>query len=218
MKRAFLSAIAALFCGGAAALGAAPTTVITDQYKAGEHNGELKQLDVSVDFTGSFGHTVTNAQGTTYNFWGASLFEPKVYLSKYWGDFPLYFFGLPVHADVKVTNLGPRQSFKVRVTTQAYALNLDGTNGVSLAPDVVKEVTVNKGETQTLDMSFTPQFVAGADSGLDRFVILVQHPNEGGNGNGKGANELPALILAKEAILCPPAIEAAGKAANAAIK
>jgi hypothetical protein len=214
MKKAFLSAALLL----ATAAVAAPSTDITDQYKAGDHNGELKQLAVSVDFTGAYGHTVTNAQGTTYNFWGASIFEPKVYLSQYWGDFPLYFFGLPVHADVSVSNLGPRQSFKLRVTTQTYALNLDGTNGVKLAPDVVKDFVVNKGETQNLDMSFTPQFVPGADSGLDRFVILVQHPNEGGNGNGNGANDLPALILAKEAILCPPAVEAAGKAANAALK
>jgi len=208
MKKALLTL--ALSAALAAGLGATPSTDITDQYQAGQHNGELKQLDVSVDFTGNYGLTTTDAQGITYNFWGQSLFENKVYPQQYWGTFPLYFFGLPVLADVTVTNLGPRNSFRLRVTGQAYALNLDGTNGVKLAPDVVKEFNVNNGETQRLDMSFTPQFVPGADSGLDRYVILVQHINQGGDGKG---NPLPALILAKEAILCPPAVEARGKAA-----
>lgn len=208
MKSILLSA---LLIASAAALGAAPSTVITDQYKAGEHNGELKQLEVGINFSGSYGVTTTNATGITYNFFGQSLFENKVYPSRYWGSFPLYFFGLPVFADVSVRNLGPRQSFRLRVTSQAYALNLDGSNGVRLAPDVVREFNVNKGETQNLDMSFTPQFVPGADSGLDRFVILVQHINQGGQGLG---NEYPALILAKEAILCPPDLEARGKAGD----
>jgi hypothetical protein len=206
MRKALLSLSLAL----AATVAASPSTVITSQYKAGDHTGELKQLDVQIDFTGNYGLTTTNASGITYNFFGQSLFENKVYPSQYWGTFPLYFFGLPVHAEVTVHNLGPRNSFKLRVTSQAYDLNLDGSNGVSLAPDVVKEFNVGNGETQRLDMSFTPQYVPGADSGLDRFVILVQHINDGGSGNG---NPLPALILAKEAILCPPAVEANGKAA-----
>jgi hypothetical protein len=69
---------------------------------------------------------------------------------------------------------------------------------------VVREINVEKDQTQHLDMTFTPRFVPGADSGLDRIVILVQHVNAGG---GPG-NDLPALILAKEAILCPPAVRA----------
>lgn len=176
--------------------------------KAGKHKGEAKQMDADVVFAGSSGVTVTDAKGITYNFWGLSLHEDKVYPAKYWGSFPLYFFGAPVTAAVTVSNNGPRESLKVRVTTQAYSLNTDGSNGVRLAPDGVQEVVLAKGETRTLDMSFTPQFVPGADSGLDRVVLLVQHVNEGGNGAG---NAYPALILSKEAILCPPAIQAAAK-------
>lgn len=203
LKTILLAAAFALASGLSAA-----SADITDQYKAGQHNGELKQLDVDISFSGSHGVTTTDASGITYRFWGQSLSEPKVYPSKYWGDFPLYFFGLPVLSEVTVTNKGPRNSFKLRVTTQAYSLNLDGSNGAKLAPDVVREFNVARGETQKLDMSFTPQFTPGADSGLDRIVILVQHVNEGGNGKG---NPYPALILAKEAIICPPAVEAAAK-------
>lgn len=197
---------AALFSLCRAPLAAAGSDII-GQFKAGGHQGELKQLEVDIAFSGARGVTTTDARGITYNFWGSSLFEPKVYPSKYWGDFPLYFFGLPVHSEVTVTNRGPRNSFRLRVTVQAYSLNLDGSNGVRLAPDVVREFNVGRGETQRLDTTFTPQFTAGADSGLDRVVILVQHVNEGGQGKG---NPYPALLLAKEAIICPPAVEAAG--------
>jgi hypothetical protein len=146
--------------------------------------------------------------GIFYNFWGITLSEPKIYPVKYWGTVPLYFFGQKVGATVTMTNSGPRDTEKLRVTTQALVLNTDGSSGVKLADDQVNEFTIKKGETKTMDVSFVPQFVAGADSGLDRVVILVQHINEGG---GLG-NSYPALIMAKEAVLCPPAIEAQGKA------
>lgn len=187
---------------------AAASTDITDRYKAGQHNGELKQLQADVVFSGAYGVTTTDAGGITYNFWGLSQHEDKVYPRQYWGSFPLYFFDLPVLSEVIVSNLGPRQSFRIRVTQQEYALNLDGSNGVKLADDVVREFDVAKGETQRLDMSFTPRFVPGADSGLDRIVILVQHINQGGAGQG---NPYSALILAKEAILCPPDLRNSAK-------
>lgn len=193
----------------AATLGAATmTNDISDQYKAGEHKGEKKQLAVDIQFSGASGTTTTNGSGIFYSFYGVTLSEPKVYPQEYWGTVPLYFFGQTVGATVTVSNLGPRASIKLRITSQAYVMKTDGSSGVRLAEDRVSEITLGKGETRSVDASFSPQFVAGADSGLDRVVILVQHVNEGG---GPG-NEYPALILAKEAILCPPAVQAkAGK-------
>lgn len=176
---------------------------ITDQYKAGQHKGEVKQLAVDLTFDGAYGTTVTDALGIHYNFYGISIHEDKIYPSQYWGTFPLYFFGTRVGATVTVTNNGPRAMEKLRVTTQMFVLNTDGSSGVKLAPDVVKEFWVEKGQTQVIDASVTPQYVPGADSGLDRIVILVQHPNDGG---GPG-NDYPALIMAKEAVLCPPAVQ-----------
>ena len=192
----------------AMAVGAAwAVSDITSEFKAGKHLGEVGQLAVDAQFHSAFGSTTTDATGIHYSFFGITLSEPKVYPTRYWGTFPLYFFGSRVGATVTVTNTGPRAKEKLRVTTQVYTLELDGTSGVKLAPDIVTDFWVDKGETKVIDASFTPQFVAGADSGLDRVVILVQHPNEGG---GPG-NEWPALILAKEAVLCPPAVEAQGK-------
>jgi hypothetical protein len=202
--------IGALALAGAllARRGSAVVNDISEQYKAGEHSGEVKQLAVDLQFSGASGSTTTNAQGIFYNFWGITLSEPKIYPTQYWGTVPLYFFGQNVGATVTVTNNGPRATEKLRITTQVYVLNTDGGSGVKLAQDRVSEFSVAKGETKVVDASFTPQFVPGADSGLDRVVILVQHPNEGG---GPGSL-YPALIMAKEAVLCPPAIEAQGKA------
>jgi hypothetical protein len=196
--------LAAALCMGASAT--AQLNDITDQYKAGKHVGERAQLEVGHQFSGYFGNTITDAGGITYNFSGISIHEDKVYLPKYWGSFPLYFFGSRVGSTVTVANKGPRAKEKLRVTTQIYGLNTDGSNGAKLAPDIVTEFWVEKGETKVIDASFVPQYVAGADSGLDRVVILIQHPNEGG---GPG-NDYPALIAAYEAVLCPPEVQHKG--------
>jgi hypothetical protein len=186
-----------------AGLASAVVTDISDQYKAGAHVGEKKQLAVDLQFSGAFGSTTTNQGGINYNFYGMSIHEDKVYLPQYWGTFPLYFFGSRVGTNVTVTNNGPRAKEKLRITVQVYGLNLDGSNGAKLAPDTVTDFWVNNGETKNVDASFVPQFVPGADSGLDRVVILVQHVNEGG---GPG-NDYPALIAAYEAVLCPPSVQ-----------
>jgi hypothetical protein len=196
-------------CLGLAGHAGAYVNDITNLYKAGEHTGEVKQLAVDLEFSGAIGDTVTDAGGINYNFWGMTFHDNQVYPQQYWGDFPLYFFGGTVGATVTVSNLGPRATENLMVTTQVFVLNTDGSSGVSLAPDKVTQFSVAKGQTQTIDASFVPQFVPGASSGLDRVVILVQHINDGG---GPG-NSYPALIVAKEAILCPPSLqtEAAAK-------
>jgi hypothetical protein len=167
---------------------------------AGQHIGEQNMLDVSISFSNSYGNTITNATGTYYNFFGYTFYENKVYPSHYWGNFPLYFFDTQAGVTVKVTNKGPRAKSKVRIKTDAFVLNTDGSSGVSLMDQKVIDVDVNKDETKTIDASFIAEYREGADSGLDRFVVKVLHVNEGG---GPG-NEEPSLIMLKEGVFCPP--------------
>lgn len=168
--------------------------------KAGKHTGEQKMLDVDILFTDSYGRTITNADGIFYHYYGITAYENKVYPSKYWGEYPLYFFGTETGVTVKVTNNGPRAKAKVRITTEAYVLRTDGSNGAALAEPRVIDVEVARGETKTIDASFVGEATPGAESGLDRFIVKVSHANEGG---GKGNLE-PALIMAKEGVFCPP--------------
>jgi hypothetical protein len=67
----------------------------------------------------------------------------------------------------------------------------------------VTDVLIDRGETKTIDVSFTAQATPSAESGLDRLIVRVQHINQGG---GPG-NEYPALIMEKEAVFCPPRLE-----------
>ncbi|MCD6422724.1 MAG: hypothetical protein J7L42_01215, partial [Elusimicrobia bacterium] len=158
---------------------------------AGNHKGEAKQLDVRIEFSGSYGTTITNSEGIFYHFWGYCFKEDKIYPPKYWGAFPLYFFGTKVPVKVIVKNNGPRAKAKIRVKVEAYCLLTDGSNGTSLMEPKTIEVVVAKGEQRIIDASFVAQYVEGADSGLDRFIVKVLHINEGG---GKG-NPEPALVM-----------------------
>jgi len=169
----------------------------------GKHIGEQQMLDVEIVFSESFGTTVTNSEGTYYKFfWGYTLYEDKVYPQQYWGEYPLYFFGLPVGVSVKITNKGPREKCKVRVKSEAFVLKVDGSNGVSLMEPKIAEVEVRKGETKVIDASFVCEYVEGAESGLDRFIVKVLHINEG-IGSERNNYE-PALIMQKEGVFCPP--------------
>ena len=102
--------------------------------------------------------------------------------------------------DVKVTNNGPRAIANLRVRTEVYCLRTDGSNGAELTPMLETDFSLETGETKVIDASFVSDFVEGAESGLDRLLVKVLHPNSGG---GPG-NSDPALIMVKEAIFCPP--------------
>ena len=168
--------------------------------KAGKHIGEIKQLEVDIAFYGQYGETVTDENGTFYHVWGYVFYEDKVYPPEYWGVFPLYFFDTTVGVTITVKNTGPRKKVKLRLRTEVYFLRTDGSNGAEMVPQNDIDIWVEVDETAVVDASFIASDVPDAESGLDRLVLKILHPNEGG---GPG-NSDPALILMKEAIFCPP--------------
>jgi hypothetical protein len=168
--------------------------------KEGKHIGEQKMLDVNIEFLNPYGKTVTNSGGVFYHYYGCVFHESKVYPSMYWGEYPLYFVGLPTNIKVTVTNRGPRAKAKLRIKTESYVLKTDGSSGMSLMEPKIIDFEVAKGETKSIDSSFTIQYQPGMESGLDRFIVKVLHINKGG---GPGNYE-PALIMKKEGVFCPP--------------
>lgn len=174
-----------------------------DVEEPGPHLGERLQLEVEIVFSQEFGETVTDACGTHYHFGDFVIDEDKVYPEEYWGTYPLYFFGTEVGVTVTVTNPGPRAREKLRIRTEAYVLLTDGSNGAQLAAPREIDVEVERGETVTIDASFTAEYdpnAVGMEGGLDRFIVTVLHPNAG--------NDDSAVIMTKEGIFCPPEIEA----------
>ena len=194
-KIAAVFALAALF-----ALPAAMCFAQQDGLKGGQHNGEAQQLEASIDFFNSYGKTVANDKGTFYYFYGSVTKEDKVYPQKYWGEYPLFFFGGTAGVKVTLTNKGPRQVAKIRVKTEANILKTDGSSGESIMDPKSYEIEVPRGETKIIDASFISQYREGMDSGLDRFTVKVLHMSEGG---GQG-NPEPSLIMVKEGVFCPP--------------
>ena len=190
----FLSTVIALSCVASTAFA----------QKAGQHKGEKKQLEVDISFSRSYGVTETTEHGTYYRFWGFNIYEDKVYIPEYRGTYPLYFFNTRVGVTVKVTNNGPRKKTKLCIKTESYVLHTDGSSGVALCEPREIEVVIGRGETVAVDASFVAAYSPDAESGLDRFLVKVTHPNEGGGGGGAGANSEPALIAVEEGIFCPP--------------
>ena len=183
-------------------LPADPAPAPEEAEQSGRHLGERCPLEVEIDFSGEFGETVTDDTGTHYYYGGGEMHEDKVYPSEYWGTFPLYFFGTEVGVTVTARNNGPRRRTKLVIRTEAYVLLTDGSNGAGLAEprDIVLEI--ERGETITVDFSFTAEYrpdVEGLEGGLDRFVVKVLHVNQ-----GRGKDGEAGLIMEKEAVFCPP--------------
>ena len=179
-----------------------PSPDPVDVEEPGPHLGERRQLEVEIVFSEEFGETVTDECGTHYHFGDFVIDEDKVYPEEYWGTYPLYFFGTEVGVTVTVTNHGPRRKAKIRVRTEAYVLLTDGSNGAQLAAPREIDVEVERGETVTIDASFTAEYdpdAAGMEGGLDRFIVTLLHPN--------AVNDDSAVIMTKEGIFCPPEIE-----------
>jgi hypothetical protein len=146
---------------------------VDDIRKDGWHTGEEGMLDVNVEFSGSFGETITDSEGTAYHVWGCSIFEDKVYPPEYWGVFPLYFYDTLVGITVTLQNNSETDNADVRIKTECYTLRTDGSNGAELAAPTQTDTEILPGESVTLDGSFTAAYVEGADSGLDRFLVKV---------------------------------------------
>ena len=153
-----------------------------------------------------------------YQLW-STVYEPTVYVEKYqYGSrsfqftpqttvddvlnnpdagVPLYFFDMPAGITIAITNNGPKDKIKVRVTTEAFVLNPDGSNGSSFGHQKVQDVEVLRGETALVDASFVAEYRPELNSGLDRLSIRISHPN---NSNQENAG----AIASYEAIFCPP--------------
>jgi hypothetical protein len=162
----------------------------------GGHLGERARLEVEIAFSRESGETVADEDGILYRFDDQEIREDRVYPSRYWGTYPLYFFGAEVGVTVTVRNNGPRRKAKLRVRAEACVLLTDGTNGAALCEPSEFDVEVARGETVVIDASFTAVWSEGAESGLDRFVVKVLHPNSG--------REDASLIMAREGVFCPP--------------
>ena len=162
-----------------------------------------------------------------YDPWGGvqqwyTSYEPKVYIDKYhYGstDFefstdvtthdvlsspdagvPLYFFDTEAQITLVITNNSPAAKQNLRIESEAFTLNIDGSNGTSFGNQQTQDIVVRKGETVYIDASFIANYQEGMESGLDRYSVRVSHPN---NGARKG-NQDAALIAEFEAIFCPP--------------
>ena len=161
---------------------------------AGNHYGELKMIEVDIQFFWSAGTAVMDDTGATY-YIGMSIFfnSTEVYPPEYWGAYPLYLPGAPVPIQLTVTNLGPRAVAKHTLVTEAYTINLDGTNGDPLIAPQTQYIEVALGETQVINAALALPI---AVKGLNRFVIsLYHHYNETNDAS---------LVLKKEGIFCPP--------------
>ena len=99
---------------------------------------------------------------------------------------------------VTVSNLGPRRTENLRVETECRVLRTDGSNGAQLSPPTHYDFELEHNTSITIDTSFASEYVPDAESGLDRVLVKLLHPN-----NGREDMD-PALIVSKEGIICPP--------------
>lgn len=167
---------------------------------AGLHAGEASKITASVEFLGNSGHTITDHRGTTYVVGWWSFFEPKIYIEKYRGVFPLYFVGQHMRFKVTVANTAEKgaKPFNVAIEADNHVLETDGAKGPEIGGRqswLIKDL--RPGQTQTKEFSVYIDPSADLPSGLDVTTIRIKHANA-------GANPDAGLIKESIAVWCPP--------------
>lgn len=181
------------------ALVAAALLLPLDARAAGLHAGEESKIQASVEFLGNAGHTITDHRGTTYVVGWWSYFEPKVYIEKYRGVFPLYFVGQHMRFKVRLTNAAEKGSkpFNVRIEAENKVLETDGSLGQEIGPMqswTVKDLRPGQTVVKELSVYIDPH--DDLPSGLDMTKVRIRHENQGAAD--------AALIKESLAVWCPP--------------
>lgn len=166
---------------------------------AGMHQGEEPKIQASVEFLENAGHTVTDHRGTTYIVGWWSFFEPKIYIEKYRGVFPLYFVGQNMRFKVRLSNTAEKGSkpFNVRIEAFNNVLETDGSLGQEIGPMqswTVKDLRPGQTVTKELSVYIDPR--DDLPSGLDMTKVRIRHENQGAADAG--------LIKESLAVWCPP--------------
>lgn len=190
------------------ALAAALLFVSVSARAAGLHTGEAGKIEASVEFLGNSGHTITDHRGTTYVVGWWSYFEPKIYIEKYRGVYPLYFVGQTMRFKVKLSNRADKGSkpFNVRIEAENKVLETDGSLGQEIGPMqswTVKDLRPGQSVTREFSVYIDPE--DDLPSGLDMTKVRIRHENQGAADAG--------LISESLAVWCPPD-QAVGEAAG----
>lgn len=170
---------------------------------AGAHAGERGKIQARVSFLTPTGQTVTDGSGITYRAGSWSYHESKVYPSRYWGTFPLYFVGQTMTFSVTLSNTAAQgdKPFKVRVEALNHVLETSGGLGMQLAPPqewLVQDLRPGQSQTRQFSIYIAPN--PALPSGLDVTKVRILHLNE-------GANSDAGLIKEELAVWCPPALK-----------
>lgn len=170
---------------------------------AGAHVGERDKIQAQVSFLSPSGQTTTDASGITYRSGGWSYHESKVYPSRYWGTFPLYFVGQTMSFSVTLSNTAPQgnKPFKVRVEVLNNVLETTGAPGMQLAPPqewLVQDLRPGQSQTRQFSIYLAPN--PALPSGLDVTKVRILHLNEGADADA-------GLIKEEIAVWCPPALK-----------
>ncbi len=187
-----VSAVAALI----ALLGTAPVKA------AGRHVGEAGKIHASVEFLSPSGQTTTDATGITYRSGGWSFHESKVYVSRFWGTFPLYFIGQTMRFRVTLRNTAAKgkKPFNIRIEALNNVLDTNGTPGMQLAaPQNWSIANLRPGQSISREFSIYLAPNPNLPSGLDVTKVRILHGNRGTNPNA-------GLIKESLAVWCPPSL------------
>jgi hypothetical protein len=165
-------------------------------------------ITTTVVFLAPDGFSTTDVSGITYNYGGASTFEPKVYPEQFWGTFPLYLPGTTMRFTVFLTNDTAQGKRPYNVKVQAISNVLNETiNGGGLGTEIgtseTWEVTdLLPGQTRTVTGSVVIPGDGSLPSGLDVTRIIISHLN---NANDPDEDDTVAGFVDLEyCAWCPP--------------
>ncbi|OHA06845.1 MAG: hypothetical protein A2934_00595 [Candidatus Sungbacteria bacterium RIFCSPLOWO2_01_FULL_47_10] len=160
---------------------AVPFFASAEAMKTGNHTGEERFLEYSIEYLDPQGVTTVDSLGIWFKpFYYGWSFLPTIVPEKYFDNYPLYFSGDILNFRVRLKNTGKRVFENIKIIAIQERLNPSGLKGADIGDQNTSKWFVERlgpGEIITLNGSFAIPY--SGESGLDQTHLQIMHwPNE----------------------------------------
>lgn len=156
--------------------------------KTGNHFGEQKFLEYSIEYLEPMGITRANENGIFFipNFPYLPSFSSTVLPERYFGEYSLYFTGWTMPFCVNIENVGNRTFHNLKVEAFQEFLNINGGEGELIGDDNGRSWVVDKlvaKEEVRLCSEF--EIPETGSSGIDQTHLIISHSIPSVSGRGE---------------------------------
>jgi len=155
--------------------------------QTGQHLGEARFLEYSIDYLSPLGITTVHEGGITYAPFGFVPRTESTFLSEeYFGEYALYFSEDTMPFCVNISNTGPRVFKNLKVETYQEFLDIAGNEGEPIGENNYHSWQILElGAYEEVRLCGDFDIPSVGSSGIDQTHLVISHQNSSGKKLGQ---------------------------------